>query len=75
MSTYTTPTYLWYRKTKNYLSKKGVSYLGYDVAQNKKKSKEMVERLGQMSVPVIVIGSEIIIGFNQGKLDKLLSWG
>jgi glutaredoxin len=43
------------------------------VAQNKKKSKEMIERSGQMSVPVIIIGSEIIIGFNQSKLDKLLS--
>lgn len=34
--------------------------------------KEMVEKSGQMGVPVIVVDNDIIIGFNQAKLDELL---
>ena len=37
------------------------------------KAKEMIQKSGQMSVPVIIIDGEIIVGFNQAKLDELLS--
>lgn len=70
---YTTPTCPWCRKTKNYLAGKGIAYLEYNVAQDRGKAKEMVEKSGQMGVPVIVIGDQVIIGFDQGKFDKLLS--
>ena len=33
----------------------------------------MVEKSGQMGVPVIVVDDDIIVGFNQGKLDELLA--
>jgi hypothetical protein len=33
----------------------------------------MIQKSGQMSVPVIIIGDEIIVGFNQGKIDELLA--
>jgi glutaredoxin len=33
----------------------------------------MVEKSGQMGVPVIVIDDSVVIGFNQGKIDELLS--
>jgi len=33
----------------------------------------MIKKSGQMAVPVIEIGSEIIVGFNQGKIDELLA--
>jgi glutaredoxin len=32
----------------------------------------MVEKSGQMGVPVIMVDDEVIVGFNQGMLDKLL---
>lgn len=70
---YTTPTCPWCRKTKNYLSGKEITYLEYNVAQDKGKAKEMVEKSGQMGVPVIVIGDQVIIGFDQSKLAKFLS--
>ena len=34
--------------------------------------KEMVEKSGQMGVPVIVIGNDLIIGFNKPKIVELL---
>jgi len=33
----------------------------------------MVEKTGQMGVPVIIIDNEAIVGFNQGKIDELLA--
>ena len=33
----------------------------------------MVEKSGQMGVPVIIIGDDIVVGFNQGKIDELLA--
>lgn len=33
----------------------------------------MIEKTGQMGVPVITVDDEIIIGFNQGQLDKALA--
>ena len=33
----------------------------------------MVEKSGQMGVPVIIVGDEVVVGFHQGKLDGLLS--
>jgi hypothetical protein len=33
----------------------------------------MIQRSGQMGVPVITIGDEVVVGFNQAKLDELLS--
>ena len=35
-------------------------------------AKEMIEKSKQMSVPVIIIDDEIVVGFNQAKLDELL---
>lgn len=43
------------------------------MAQDREKAKEMIQKSGQMGVPVIIIDSEIVVGFNQSLLDKLLS--
>jgi glutaredoxin 3 len=33
----------------------------------------MIQKSGQMAVPVIVIGNDIIVGFNQARIDELLA--
>jgi glutaredoxin len=44
------------------------------VAADKEKAGEMIRRSGQMGVPVIVVdGDKLVVGFNQGKLEELLS--
>ena len=70
---YSTPTWPWCHRAKEYLSKKGISFTEYDVAQDKEKAKEMIEKSKQMSVPVITIDDQVIVGFNQSQLDSLLS--
>ncbi len=45
----------------------------HDVAQDRDQAKEMIEKSGQMGVPVIIINGEVVVGFNQARLDQLLS--
>jgi glutaredoxin len=45
----------------------------YDVAADRSKAQEMTKKSGQMGVPVTVIGDEVVVGFNQGQFDRLLS--
>ena len=43
------------------------------MAQDREKVKEMIQKSGQMGVPVIIIDGEVMVGFNQAQLDKLLA--
>ncbi len=70
---YSTPTCPYCKKAKEYFSQKGISYVDYDVAKDRDKAKEMIQKSGQMGVPVIMIDDEIVVGFNQSKVDELLS--
>jgi glutaredoxin 3 len=57
-----------------YLSQKGISYEEHNVAADRDAAKEMIEKSRQMAVPVIIIDDkDLVIGFNQAKLDGLLS--
>ena len=69
---YTTPTCPWCHRAKEYLSRKGISYVEHDVSRDREKAKEMIEKSKQMGVPVIAIDNDIVVGFNQSLLDKLL---
>ena len=70
---YSTPTWPYCKRVKEYLSRKEVPYVDYDVAKDREKAKEMIQKSGQMGVPVISVDGEIMVGFNQAKLDELLS--
>ncbi len=70
---YSTPTCPYCKRAKDYLSRKGIHYTDIDGAQDREKAKEMTQKSGQMSVPVIIIDDEIVVGFNQALLDKLLA--
>jgi len=69
---YTTPTCVYCGMAKKFFGEKGVKYEEYNVASDMEKRKEMIERTGQMGVPVIMVGDDVIIGFNQAKLEELL---
>ena len=70
---YSTPTWPWCHRAKEYLSQKGISYTEHDVSTDRDKAQEMIQKSGQMSVPVIIIDGEVVVGFNQSQLDGLLS--
>ncbi len=70
---YSTPTCPYCKRAKEYLSRKGIAYTDINVAADKDKAKEMIQKSGQMGVPVITIDGEVVLGFNQAMLDKLLA--
>lgn len=69
---YTTPTCPYCMKAKDYLTKKGIKYTEYNVAQDREALREMIKISGGRSVPVITAGEEVMIGFDADKLEKIL---
>ena len=57
---------------KDWLTEKGVPFVDYNVGQDMERRKEMVEITGQLGVPVIKIGDDVMIGFNQEQMAKIL---
>ena len=57
---------------KEFLSQKGVKYVERNVAEDETALAEL-EKLGVMSTPVTVIDGEVIIGFDQNKLEQTLN--
>ncbi|HUV75301.1 MAG TPA: Uxx-star family glutaredoxin-like (seleno)protein [Dehalococcoidales bacterium] len=70
---YTTPTCPWCHRAKDYLSRKGISFTEHNVAEDREAAKEMIDKSKQMGVPVIIVDDEVVVGFNQSKLDGLLA--
>lgn len=69
---YSTPSCHFCHMAKEFFKEKNVAYTEHDVAGDAEKRKEMVEKSGQMGVPVIIIGSDLIVGFNKPKISELL---
>ncbi|MDP2655920.1 MAG: glutaredoxin domain-containing protein [bacterium] len=69
---YSTPTCHFCQMTKDFLKEKGISYTDFDVAKDLEKRQEMIQKSGQMGVPVVFVGSEMIIGFDKERLVSSL---
>ncbi|PKL15178.1 MAG: NrdH-redoxin [Spirochaetae bacterium HGW-Spirochaetae-6] len=70
---YTTPTCHFCQKVKDYLKAKNVAYSELDVSKNPQYAQEMVQKSGQMGVPVVLLGNQIVVGFDKPKIDKILN--
>lgn len=57
---------------KEFFTANNVAYTDHNVGTDLEKRKEMVDMTGQMGVPVIRIGDDVIIGFDEGKIKELL---
>ena len=73
VTVYSTPTCPYCVRVKEYLTKKGVVYRDLNVAVDRVAAHEMVQKSGQMGVPVIVVDDKVVIGFNQRELERLLA--
>ena len=69
---YSTPSCHFCHMAKDFFKANNVAYTEYDVASNFEKRKEMVEKSGQMGVPVITIDDQLIVGFDKPQIAKLL---
>lgn len=69
---YSTPTCHFCHMAKDYFTENHITFEDFNVAADAAKRSEMVEKSGQLGVPVILIGDEVIVGFEQDKIKGLL---
>mgnify|MGYP003424609148 FL=1 len=69
---YSTPSCHFCHMAKDFFAEKNVAFEDFDVAADMDKRKEMINKSGQMGVPVIIIGDQLIVGFNKPKIIELL---
>lgn len=69
---YSTPTCHFCQAAKKFFEENNVEFTDFNVAEDQEKRKEMVEMSGQMGVPVIKIGDDILVGFDEGKVKEVL---
>ncbi|MDD4980184.1 MAG: glutaredoxin family protein [Candidatus Omnitrophica bacterium] len=69
---YSTPTCPWCIRAKQFLKDNNIIFEDKDVSTDHQAADEMVRKSGQMAVPVLDIGGEIIVGFDKEKIKALL---
>lgn len=57
---------------KNYLKSKNVEFENVDLNKRQKWVSKMVAKSGQMGVPQLWIGDQVIVGFNVPAINKAL---
>jgi len=69
---YSLPTCHFCHEAKGFLTENNIAFTDYDVSSDQAKKNEMVEKSGQMSVPVIFVDEEMVLGFDRSRLEQLL---
>ena len=69
---YTTPTCVYCKAAKAFFQENNVEYEEKNVAEDQEAQQVMVQKSGQMAVPVIDVNGDIVIGFDKDKLSELL---
>ncbi len=69
---YSTPTCPYCVTLKKFLKEKGVEFSDIDVSADEKELQEMVDKSGQMGVPVVEIDGQIVVSFDRDKICNLL---
>lgn len=72
---YSTPVCPYCVQVKEFLKQKNIDFEDIDVAADEKAAREMIDKSGQMGVPVIDIDGKIIIGFNKLQIIEALGLG
>ena len=70
---YSTPTCSYCKAAKAFFKEHNVAYTEKDVAGDAAVRAEMVEKSGQMGVPIILVDADMIVGFDEGRLKQLLA--
>ena len=69
---YSTPGCIYCKIAKDWFNENNINYTEHNVAEDTEKREEMMQKTGQMAVPVIDVEGEIVIGFDKPKLSQLL---
>ena len=69
---YSTPTCPYCKMAKEFLKEHKIAFTDIDVASDQVAMQKMIEKTGQLGVPVIDVDGEILVGFDKKKLAKLV---
>jgi glutaredoxin 3 len=69
---YSTPTCHYCKLAKEYMSAHNIPFTEHNVAADLAKRQEMVDKSGQLGVPVIDIDGKIMVGFEEGEFAEAL---
>ena len=69
---YSTSTCPWCLRVKQFLKDSNIAFEDIDVSSNLVAAEEMIQKSGQMGVPVIEIEKEIIVGFDKERIKGTL---
>jgi len=69
---YTTPTCHYCHMAKDFFKANNVAFAEHDVMTDLAARQAMIDKSGQMGVPVIVVGDELTVGFDEQHLRSLL---
>ena len=69
---YSTPACVYCRMAKEFFKEHNVAYEEKNVLDDEKLQQEMIEKSGQLGVPVIDIGGQIVVGYDKETLEELL---
>lgn len=72
VTVYSTPTCPFCTMAKDFLKENDIEFEEIDVSSDRERAKEMIEKSGQMGVPVIDINGKIIVGFDREAIKKAL---
>ena len=69
---YSTSTCPWCIRAKQFLKENNIDFQDIDVSANQQAADEMMQKTGQMGVPVLDIDGEIIVGFDKERIKLAL---
>ncbi|PIN80633.1 NrdH-redoxin [Candidatus Woesearchaeota archaeon CG10_big_fil_rev_8_21_14_0_10_30_7] len=69
---YTTPSCPYCKMAKDYLNRKNVDVEEKDISKDKNARDEAIAKSGRMGVPVMIIGEQVIVGFDMDQIDFAL---
>lgn len=72
VTVYSTPTWPWCTKVKDYLRLNNISFTEHNVSVDANAAMEMIKKSGQRGVPVIDINGNIVVGFDKESIDRIL---
>lgn len=70
---YTTPTCGYCKIAKEFFKQHNVEFQEKDVAVDLEAREYMIQKSGQLGVPVIEVDDTMVLGFDKGKLSQLLN--
>ena len=67
---YTSDTCIQCKKAKEYLQNNNIEFVEYNISSNQEYKRELIKK-GYLSVPVIVVDGQDILGFDLSRIKQL----